>query len=132
MIIRAVLATLFLAGCVLASPIALTLSGVNGQSVDGFYVSPYAASLEPSGITLPVFCDDFEDEVSVGQTWDVTVVQGTDLVGTKFNTDYPALFWLTEQDTPASDITTQLAIWMKLIRRLPTRPRHPIICWPRQ
>ena len=62
--------------------------------------------------TFAVFCDDFVDEVSVGQTWDVTVVQGTDLVGTKFNpTDYPALFWLAEQDTPASYVTTQLAMW---------------------
>jgi hypothetical protein len=112
MINRLMAASLFLAGWLPASPMTLTLTGVNGQLVDGLYVSPYQATLEPSGITLPVFCDDFTDEVSVGQTWGITEEQGTNVVGTKFNpADYPTLFWLAKQDAPANYVTTQLAMW---------------------
>jgi hypothetical protein len=88
----------------------LTLTGVNGQSADGFYVSPYTALLGTENLT--VFCDDVLDEVSVGQSWEVNVYSGLDTTGAKYDSaDYPVLFALAEQGTPADYVATQQAMW---------------------
>jgi len=112
MIKRATLSMFILAAIAVASPITLTLNSANGQQVGGDYVSPYSATIEPANLTFPVFCDDFVDQVNLGETWDVTIEQGTNTTGAKFAAaDYPVLFWLAEQDTSATYITTQLSMW---------------------
>lgn len=105
---KTALATLlFTASALVAAPIAtgtFTLTGVNGASVDGFYTAPYFGTLTtPAGsVDHAVYCDDFLDQVAVGQTWDVNVFSGSDLAGTYFSDDpnyvaiYPQRFWLVE------------------------------------
>jgi hypothetical protein len=47
---------------------SVTLTGVQGTSYDGIYVSPYYATV--NGVpNTPVVCDDFGDESTLGSTW---------------------------------------------------------------
>jgi hypothetical protein len=106
--------TLFLSAIYLAaSPIgtgAITLTGVNGANVDDYFVSPYYAQLGSQNLT--VYCVDFLDSVSTGESWPIDIYSGTMLPTEPFpSADYPVLFWLAQQDTPANYITTQLAMW---------------------
>jgi|SRR5882672_1053643 len=89
-----------------------TLTGVNGDSVDGSYTSPYYLTLGTQQLT--VFCDDYLDHVSVGETWDAVVFSGSDTTGSYFPVnDYDSLFWLVDQalDHPESHVDIQQAIW---------------------
>jgi hypothetical protein len=66
-----ILAAIFLAQVAVAQT-SLTLTGVQGTSYDGIYVSPYYATV--NGVTnTPVVCDDFGDESTIGSTWNATV-----------------------------------------------------------
>src|ERR1700689_2418331 len=45
-----------------------TLTGVGSNIVlDGIYISPYTATI--NGVQTAVICDDFKDEVYVGESW---------------------------------------------------------------
>ncbi len=50
----------------------ITLSGTSGESVGGVYVYPYNATFNGSSHTVPVMCINYNDEVTVGETWQVT------------------------------------------------------------
>jgi hypothetical protein len=110
---KTIIALLAFVAVAAADPIetaTLTLTGVNGQSAGEFYVSPYTVLLGTEALT--VYCDDVLDEVSVGQSWDVNVLSGLSTAGALYaSADYPVLFWLAAQDTPANYITTQEAMW---------------------
>jgi len=47
----------------------LTSAGSN-TVLDGIYISPYTALI--NGVPTTVICDDFADEVALGETWQVT------------------------------------------------------------
>lgn len=99
-------ALLALAG--LAAPMSataqvnVTLANVNRATVaNGVYVGPYTMSLPGVG-TIDVYCADFINHVSVGQTWSANV---TNLAGSLANTRkgdagralYQKAAWLTTQ-----------------------------------
>ena len=110
---KLIIALVVFASALWASPIetgTLTLTGVNGQSVDGYDVSPYYATLGSAG--LVVYCDDFLDSVSIGESWPVDVYAGYAVTGAMFSAaDYPVLFWLAGQETVTNEIPTQGAMW---------------------
>lgn len=105
-----------LAGAALAPPAALAnpivsmeLTGVAGPSLNQINTDPYYAQIGPQGLT--VYCDDFYDDVSIGQVWQATVTNMSALSSTSpltnlmFDTtngalqekDYMAAAWLAEQ-----------------------------------
>lgn len=52
------------------------LTGVgNGNNLDGIYVSPYTAVV--NGVTTSVICDDFSDDVQIGENWTATAYSVT-------------------------------------------------------
>lgn len=81
-----------------------------GPYVDGFITSPYQIIF--NGQLLTAFCDDFEDTVSIGQSWEVNEYQGDGLIYPKFSASvYETEYYLVENETPANEIPTELAMW---------------------
>jgi len=94
----------FLSFPAFASPIQATFTGVNGADAFGYYVGPYYGNLESQNVSL--FCDDFANEVSFGQTWQANlskITAGSDLSNTRYGgvADAPKLYqeiaWLDTQ-----------------------------------
>ncbi len=112
---KTALLALLTTACALAGPIytgTATLTGVNGASVDGSYTSPYYLTL--NGQQYNVWCDDYPDHVSVGESWEVNVFSGDDQTGAYFAPDdYPLLFALVRDANlnPGAQIDIQQAIW---------------------
>lgn len=87
-----------------ASSIQFTFTGVNGTTAFGYYVGPYSGQL---GSTLvPLYCDDFANEVNFGQAWRAnlsTITAGSDLSATRYGTTknalqlYQEIAWLDSQ-----------------------------------
>ena len=101
-------------------PASMDLTGVNGNSYDGVYTSPYYATV--NGVQTTVICDDFETESYIGETWyaNVTnvasVVAGTSSAKFSPAKDYDAVANLATQllSVPASSeqaIILSFAIW---------------------
>jgi hypothetical protein len=79
----------------------LTLTGAGNYTVlDGIYVSPYTATVGTIANT-PVICDDFVDEVTLGESWNTSVgtvgSTATGLFGTENSRGYGEVAWLSEQ-----------------------------------
>lgn len=73
-----------------------TVVFVNGGSNvgSGYYLSPYTGTITPTGgqtSTVALYCDDFNDEVTNGQTWSayVTSVLSSNLSNTLFGVTNP-------------------------------------------
>lgn len=73
-----------------------TVVFVNGGSNvgSGYFLSPYTGTITPTGgqtSTVALYCDDFNDEVSDGQSWSayVTSVLSSNLSNTLFGTSNP-------------------------------------------
>lgn len=95
----------FAVSTALASDVTVTLTGTNGDILAGFDASPYSATID--GVSYTVWCDDLLDSVAIGDSWQATV-GGTG----KFPTgDYPTMFALVAEDTPALYSDVQAAIW---------------------
>jgi PEP-CTERM motif len=116
--------------CIAPSALAdtsITLTGAGSNPVDGVYVGPYTATV--NGVMgTPVICDDFSDEVFVGESWGAVSPSGTiaspsgALFASQANSgqEYNAMAFLAEKlfALPASDPTysgdaavLQYAIW---------------------
>ncbi len=50
----------------------LTLNSTGNQVVDGVYVYPYNFSFDKSAQTIPMMCINYQDEITQGETWQVT------------------------------------------------------------
>jgi hypothetical protein len=100
----------------------VTLTGVQGSSYDGIYLSPYYASVD--GVATAVVCDDFGDESTVGKSWNATITPFSGISGTNTSwglaggtlTQYDAVAYLTLeilQQTPGSSnqIVDTFADW---------------------
>ena len=116
--------------CIAPSALAdtsITLTGAGSNPVDGVYVGPYYATVN-GVVNTPVICDDFSDEVFVGESWSAVSPSGTianptgALFASQVNSgqEYNAMAFLAEQlfALPASDPTysgdaakLQYAIW---------------------
>lgn len=102
---KPLLLALLAASAAIASEVTVTLTGVNGATVDGFYASPYTATIE--GVPYEVWCDDLLDTVAIGQSWQATVGS----VGMFPAADYPVLDALALIDTPAIYAADQAGMW---------------------
>ncbi len=80
----------------------LQLTGTPSGSEYGVYTTPYTISV--NGTAMPLVCDDFSTEISMGQIWNATAINGaslsSNLAATKFGsaiglTGYEQMFWLT-------------------------------------
>jgi hypothetical protein len=81
-------------GCLpaLASPIQFTFTGVNGANAFGYYVGTYYGQFDSS--IVPLYCDDFANDVSFGEVWQAnltTITTGSDLSATRYGTVTNAL-----------------------------------------
>jgi hypothetical protein len=47
----------------------LELTGVNGNNYAGIYIGPYDIQVGHNGPTSGMICDDFNDDVGIGNTW---------------------------------------------------------------
>ncbi len=116
-------ATLFLPALALvlhAAPgIPFVLTGVgNGNVLDGVYISPYTATVN-GVVGTPVICDDFEDEVQIGESWKATTgtigtsSSTTGLFGAEKSQGYQEVAWLSEQlfANPSNAGSISYAIW---------------------
>jgi hypothetical protein len=104
-----------------ASSIQFTFTGVNGAQDFGYYVGTYYGKF---GVTIvPLFCDDFANEVTFGQVWQAnltTITTGSDLSATRYGTVknalqlYQEIAYLDSQFAlqPTSDYgDIQVTIW---------------------
>ncbi|MGA2354442.1 MAG: hypothetical protein ABSG02_08090 [Terriglobales bacterium] len=65
----------------------LELTGVNGNNYAGIYIGPYDIQVGgSSGPTSGMICDDFNDDINIGSTWQATPysVSGSNLKYTLF------------------------------------------------
>jgi hypothetical protein len=92
----------------------------NGVSLDGIYVSPYMAIV--NGVETEVICDDFANEVALGESWTASEgVVGTStegLFGPENSAGYAQVAWLSEQllmpanlSNPSQQALITYAIW---------------------
>ena len=73
---KAAAATFFIATLAIshlnADPVTATFTGANGQTdSSGYLISPYSATL--NGVDTTIYCLDFANEVSTGETWTANV-----------------------------------------------------------
>jgi len=97
-----------------ADTFTLTGANPNNNSDGGVYVSPYQASIN-GGSPVLVICDDFSDEVYVGETWNVQSPWSVDqyTAGDGLftgQTDYEEAAWLVLQLVGFTDAANQAAI----------------------
>jgi hypothetical protein len=87
-------ALLCFAPCVLAQQTQLELTGVNGNNYAGIYIGPYDIQVGgSSGPTSGMICDDFNDDIGIGSTWQANPVSvsGATLGQTLFGSQQGAL-----------------------------------------
>ena len=110
--------------------VTMVFTGVNGANNGTYYVSPYYGTMNGNGVVL--FCDDINNEVSVGQTWTANVTNLGTALGTAngfANTRYGGVStsavysnpsfayeeaaWLTTQfaSNPGDLVSLQYALW---------------------
>src|SRR5260370_10149351 len=109
------------AGSIFADSYPVTFTGVNGAAAFGYYVGPYSGTTSGAPVTL--YCDDFANEVSIGESWlaNLTAIDGSgDLSNTRYGglpnalTLYREAAWLTTQyaGNPSSTFgDIQATIW---------------------
>ncbi len=87
----------------------LSLIGTSNQLVDGVYVYPYNLSFDKSAQTIPMMCINYLDEITQGETWQVT----GQAISTSSSTQLKEDAWLFSQVGSGkytnSDI--QFAVW---------------------
>ncbi len=90
----------------------LNLKSVGGQSVNGVDVYPYNMSLNGSTATTPMMCINYDDHITLGESWQVT---GTQL-STSSSSSLQEDAWLFSQVGKGtySDADIQFAVWYVL------------------
>ena len=87
----------------------LTLEGTGGTVVGGVYIYPYNFSYDGSSQNTPMMCINYQDEITQGETWQVTKQQ----VSTSSSVQVQEDAWLFSQlgtgKYSTSDI--QFAVW---------------------
>ncbi len=99
----------------------LQLTGTGGTAVnvgsESVYVYPYDFSVDGSSTTTQLMCLNFNDEITIGESWSVnvdTIAQAANGNSTLL-TDYEEDAWLYSQITPstsqAQETLIQFAVW---------------------
>lgn len=106
-----------------AETVQLTLVSVGPGSAGGpnsgggVYVYPYYFSVNGSNTLTPMICDDYNHEVTVGESWTAKVSRFSDLSQTAFKDQgkYMQAAWLVDQlgkvPTQAQAVAINFAIW---------------------
>ncbi len=90
-----------------AGTVNVQFTGANGQTDNaGYLISPYSGTI--NGVSTTIYCDDFANEVSNGQTWtaNVTNLASGDLSNTRYGAISQTLS--TSATTSATYNSTQL------------------------
>lgn len=87
----------------------LTLKSTSGQSVGGVYVYPYNLSINGSTQTVSMMCINYNDEVTVGETWQVTQQQLSTSSSAALQEDAWIYSQLSNSKYSTNDV--QFAIW---------------------
>lgn len=58
---------------------SFTLTSAGPANLGGVYTSPYTATIQGVGSNIAVFCDDFIDDVYIGETWQVNSTKLSEL-----------------------------------------------------
>ena len=94
------------AGTASASSVTLTLTSGGNDVMGGVYVGPYTFSDAGSPGTLNLICDDYTDEVYLGESWNANTstlpTTGTTTTGLQFSStatlaQYEEAAWLAQQ-----------------------------------
>lgn len=87
----------------------LTLEGTGGTSVGGVYVYPYYFSYDSSSQYTPMMCINYQDEITPGETWQVT----GQVVSISSSVQYQEDAWLFSQLKTGKYNPTdiQFAVW---------------------
>ena len=87
----------------------LTMSSTGGQVVGGVYVYPYNLSFNAGSQTIPMMCINYDDEVTFGETWQVS----GQVVSTASSQALQEDAWLFSQVGKGtySDADIQFAVW---------------------
>ncbi|HZL56714.1 MAG TPA: hypothetical protein VFC21_06525 [Bryobacteraceae bacterium] len=116
-------ALLFISGIpAFCNPVVLSgtavFTGVNGDSVNGYYTSPYYVTFD--NLPEAAYCDDFTDHMNIGEVWQAAVYSGANLSQTywgltdpNYAQDYNAMFWLVDQsqNNGMDQVSAQQALW---------------------
>ena len=112
---------LLFALCAVSTQIALadtlTLTGTGSNQTNGVYTFPYDLSLngEPS---VEMMCLSFNNEISQGETWNVTPTAVTGTLD-----EEAAWLYSDAESNPANDINDQLAAWSLFASNVPVTPQ---------
>jgi hypothetical protein len=112
---------LLFALCAVSTQIALadtlTLTGTGSNQTNGVYTFPYDLSLngEPS---VEMMCLSFNNEISQGETWNVTPTAVTGTLD-----EEAAWLYSDAESNPANDINDQLAAWNLFASNVPVTPQ---------
>lgn len=99
-----------------ANTVNIKLTGVGGANQGGVYVAPYYLSIDGHK-PVPVICDDFDHEVTIGETWKATIHTFADLNGTRFGAgdkqEYEEAAWLYTKymSDPSQAGNINFALW---------------------
>ncbi len=128
------LATITMALCLspalFGTSVEMTFDGVNGAEAFGYYVGPYAGTMD--GTPVELYCVDFANEVQIGEQWEANLTpisSGADLSQTRWGaepgalTHYEEAAWLSLQfaSQPATQYgDIQATMWQLFYGAAPT------------
>ena len=100
---------LLFALCAVSTQIALadtlTLTGTGSNQTNGVYTFPYNLSLDGTP-SVAMMCLSFNNEISQGETWNVTPTAVTGTLD-----EEAAWLYSDAENNPGNDIDDQLAVW---------------------
>jgi hypothetical protein len=105
---------------VVADQVTLKFTGVGGNNSGGVYTYPYNFAFSSNGITtatdVPLMCDTFQNEISVGESWTATfspLLSATGLFGLGSSTYYEeaGLIYLDIQNGTIDPNLGNWAVW---------------------
>jgi hypothetical protein len=93
---------------------SFTLTGAGPANLGGVYTSPYIATIEGVGSNIAVFCDDFLDDVYIGETWQVNANKLSDLP--LLDPNSPLMWDTTDPTKQVTDYITAALLATQLLQ----------------
>jgi hypothetical protein len=112
------LAGLALCQTVAFADVSLTLTGTNNNSEGGVYTSPYLISVNNSSSSQWLVCDDFETDISIGDSWTAEVNSvSSAATGGKFKAPAsPTYTYLNTTDSLAQDYEAAALLAVQILQ----------------
>lgn len=85
----------------------LTLKSTGSQTAGNDYVYPYNFSVDGSSQTVAMMCINYNDDVTLNETWQVQEQQ----ISTSSSVQLQEDAWLFSEAGTYGDLATQLAVW---------------------